>query len=122
ELSKENGHKCFPQKRCVPEWEGSRKEGRSPAHVLEIACVARRRPPEWQGASACQRPPRMFRIRLPADTSLLLAPQWSGLPPALQIVLLVLLAVVPLALVVALYRYELKLVPPRLALLPLPLR
>jgi hypothetical protein len=35
----------------------------------------------------------------------------SGLPPALQVALLVLLAAVPLALVAALYRYELRLVP-----------
>src|SRR5438477_7760945 len=65
----------------------------------------------------------MYRIRLPAeDTNLLLAPQWSGLSPALQIGLLVLLALVPLALVLTLYRYELKLVPTPVALLLLGLR
>jgi hypothetical protein len=65
----------------------------------------------------------MLRLRLPADdTSLLLAPQWSGLPTALQVALLALLAAVPLALVAALYRYELKLVPRAVALVLLGLR
>jgi hypothetical protein len=65
----------------------------------------------------------MVRICLPApDTSLLLAPLGSHLSPALQIALLVLLAVVPLALVLTLYRYELKLVSPPVALLLLGLR
>ena len=60
----------------------------------------------------------MYRIRLPVpDSSLLLAPQGSSLPPALQMALLVLLAVVPLLLVVTLYRYELELVPRTAALL-----
>jgi len=65
----------------------------------------------------------MLRLRLPADdTSLLLAPLGSGLPTALQVALLVLLAVVPLALVAALYRYELRLVPRSAALVLLGLR
>src|SRR5579872_5683774 len=74
----------------------------------------------------CSPPPardhRMVRINLPFDSSLLLAPPWSGLPPVVQIVLLVLLGLVPLLLIVALYRYELKLVPPLTALLLLGLR
>jgi hypothetical protein len=64
----------------------------------------------------------MVRINLPFDSSLLLAPPWSGLPPVVQIALLVLLGLVPLLLIIALYRYELKLVPPLTALLLLGLR
>jgi hypothetical protein len=65
----------------------------------------------------------MLRLRLPADdTSLLLAPLGAGLSPALQVALLVLLAAVPLALVAALYRYELRLVPRAAALVLLGLR
>jgi hypothetical protein len=64
----------------------------------------------------------MYRIRLPFDSSLLLAPPWSGLPPIVQVGLLILLGLVPLLLIVALYRYELKLVPPLVALVLLALR
>src|SRR6266851_4527627 len=54
----------------------------------------------------------MFRLSLPfaPDSHLLLSPQWSGLSPALQATFLMLLCMVPIALVLWLYRYELRLV------------
>ncbi|HZY89917.1 MAG TPA: vWA domain-containing protein, partial [Gemmataceae bacterium] len=53
----------------------------------------------------------MFTLRLrPFDADLLLTPQWGG-PPLLKWGLLLLVCGVPLALVVWLYRYELRLVP-----------
>src|SRR5947209_52046 len=53
-------------------------------------------------------------IRIPwfgPDNYLLLTPRWEYLGPALQIVLLALVYLVPLALVGCLYRYEMRLVP-----------
>ncbi len=53
----------------------------------------------------------MHRIPLPGtDASLLLAPRWGELSPLWQATLLALLVLVPLALVVLLYRYELRLI------------
>jgi hypothetical protein len=53
----------------------------------------------------------VFRIQLPSEkTSLLLTPQWQGLAPALQWGLILLVSLVPLALILFLYRYELRLV------------
>lgn len=53
----------------------------------------------------------MIRIPLPGDDGvLLLAPRWSSLEPAWQIALLAALLLAPAALVVWLYRYELRLV------------
>jgi hypothetical protein len=53
----------------------------------------------------------MLRIPLPwPDTSILLSPPWAGLPLAVRLLLLALLCLVPLVLLVALYRYELRLV------------
>jgi hypothetical protein len=53
----------------------------------------------------------MYTLRLrPFDADLLLTPQWEG-PPLLKWGLLLLVCGVPLALVVWLYRYELRLVP-----------
>jgi hypothetical protein len=53
----------------------------------------------------------MFRIPLPFhDAALLLIPRWGELPPPAQIALHLLIALVPLALVLSLYRYELRLV------------
>jgi hypothetical protein len=54
----------------------------------------------------------MFSIKLPNDGStLLLTPQWSSLPAALQITLLVAVCLVPFVLIAWLYRYEMQLVP-----------
>ncbi len=53
----------------------------------------------------------MFRINLPlTDWSLLLSPRWSDLETPVQIALLTLLGLVPVALVLWLYRYEMRLV------------
>jgi hypothetical protein len=53
----------------------------------------------------------MFAFSLPLGPGkVLTAPQWPGLSPAMQTTVFVLLAVVPLALMLWLYRYELKLV------------
>jgi hypothetical protein len=53
----------------------------------------------------------MFRIPLPSrDAALLLIPRWGELASPLQVTLLLLVCLVPLALVVWLYRYELRLV------------
>jgi hypothetical protein len=53
----------------------------------------------------------MFRIPLPwPDTSVLLSPPWAGMPLALRLLLLAVLCLVPVMLLVALYRYELRLV------------
>jgi hypothetical protein len=53
----------------------------------------------------------MWRIPLGAeDRTLLLAPSWSGWGPAAQGVALALSLVVPLLLIVLLYRWELRLV------------
>jgi hypothetical protein len=53
----------------------------------------------------------MFRIPLPLeDSALLVVPRWAELGPILQITLLVSTAVLPLLLVLWLYRYELRLV------------
>jgi len=55
----------------------------------------------------------MHRIPLPGtDASLLFSPRWGELSPWLQVALLVLIVAVPIALVVMLYRYELRLVKP----------
>src|SRR4051812_10999473 len=65
----------------------------------------------------------MFRISIPfVDSYFLVTPQWAGLHPALQWGLLALVCLVPLALVLWLYRYELKLVPTSTALGLLSLR
>ena len=54
----------------------------------------------------------MFSIKLTGDgSSLLLTPQWSGLPVWLQAVLLLAVCLVPLVLIVWLYNYEMRLVP-----------
>jgi hypothetical protein len=54
----------------------------------------------------------MFTIPLPwPDTSILLSPPWAGLHPLLRGALVTLLCLVPLLLLVMLYRYELRLVP-----------
>jgi hypothetical protein len=54
----------------------------------------------------------MVSISLPLEnTRLLLTPQWGGLPPWLQYGLLGLVCVLPILLIVLLYRYELKLIP-----------
>jgi hypothetical protein len=53
----------------------------------------------------------MHRITLPGtDASLLLSPRWGELSAFWQVALLVLLVAVPVALVVLLYRYELRLI------------
>jgi hypothetical protein len=53
----------------------------------------------------------MHRITLPGtDASLLLSPRWGELSPFWQVTLLVLLVAVPVALVVLLYRYELRII------------
>jgi hypothetical protein len=53
----------------------------------------------------------MFSLKLPFDLGdLLLTPQWAGLHPALQAALLAAVCLLPLALVLWLYRYELQLV------------
>jgi hypothetical protein len=56
----------------------------------------------------------MFRIPLPLedDPALLLCPRWGGLDPAVQLLVLGLLLVLPLVLVGWLYRYEMRLVRP----------
>src|SRR5207244_1324223 len=52
----------------------------------------------------------MFRISLPfTDWTVLLSPRWSELDSAGQIALLTVLALVPIALVLWLYRYDLRL-------------
>jgi hypothetical protein len=54
----------------------------------------------------------MFSIKLPSDGStLLLTPQWSSLPAALQIALLIAVCLIPFVLITWLYRYEMQLVP-----------
>src|SRR4051794_8376750 len=54
----------------------------------------------------------MFRIPLPLrDTSLMLTPRFGEWPAYLQFGLIVLLCVAPLALILWLYRYELRFVP-----------
>jgi hypothetical protein len=54
----------------------------------------------------------MFSIKLPNDGStLLLTPQWSSLPAALQIALLLAVCLIPFVLIAWLYRYEMQLVP-----------
>jgi hypothetical protein len=53
----------------------------------------------------------MYSIKLPLDQGdLLLTPQWTGLPSALQGALILLTCLAPLALIGWLYRYELRLV------------
>ena len=53
----------------------------------------------------------MFRITLPfTDWSLLLSPRWGDLPLSTQSALLALLGLIPVALVLWLYRYEMRLV------------
>lgn len=53
----------------------------------------------------------MFSWKLPFDLGdILLTPQWAGLNPALQAILLAGVCLVPLALVLWLYRYEMQLV------------
>src|SRR5262245_49344239 len=65
----------------------------------------------------------MFTIPLPLpDSSLVMAPPWSHMPAVLQGLILALVCVVPLALILWLYRYELKLVSGGTALLLLGLR
>lgn len=65
----------------------------------------------------------MFTLPLPwPDASLLLTPPWGSLPPLLHGLLLAALVIVPVALLVTLYRYELRLVTPGTALLLLSLR
>src|SRR5436305_13896457 len=55
----------------------------------------------------------MLRIALDADeTYLILAPRWADLGPAWQAGLLALLLLLPVGLVVCLYRYELRLIRP----------
>src|SRR5262249_41159600 len=59
----------------------------------------------------CPRERTMFRMSLPdSDTVLLFTPPWAELGPVLQATLLALLCLVPLGLVVWLYRYEMLLV------------
>jgi hypothetical protein len=54
----------------------------------------------------------MFSLRLPYDLGdVLLTPPWGGLPSTLQTSLIAVVCVVPLALVLWLYRYEMQLVP-----------
>ncbi len=65
----------------------------------------------------------MFSIPLPwPESSLLLHPQWAGLPPVVRGLLVCGVIAVPLVLLVWLYRYELRLVPPLTALVLLSLR
>jgi hypothetical protein len=65
----------------------------------------------------------MFTIPLPLpDTSLILTPPWAGLPVPLRVAVLVLLCVVPLGLMVWLYRVELRIIPRLTALFLLALR
>ncbi len=64
----------------------------------------------------------MIRIPLPSpDTHLLLSPRWGEIPLAAQVLLLV-LCLTPVALVVWLYRYEMRLIRRRVALALLALR
>jgi hypothetical protein len=59
----------------------------------------------------------MFSLKLPYDLGdVLLTPQWGGLPPTLQTSLLSVVCLVPLALVLWLYRYEMRLVPRLMAI------
>src|SRR6185437_16419957 len=54
----------------------------------------------------------MFSLQLPFNLGdVLLTPQWAGLHPTLQASLLAAVCLVPLALVLFLYRYEMQLVP-----------
>src|SRR5262249_53740040 len=63
------------------------------------------------------------RFRLPfTDWSLELSPRWADLDPAAQVALLAVLGLAPLALLLWLYRYELRLVRRRTAVLLLGLR
>jgi hypothetical protein len=65
----------------------------------------------------------MFRISLPfTDWSLLLSPRWGDMGPAGQVALLALLGLVPVVLVVWLYRYEMRLIRRSTAVLFLGLR
>src|SRR5690242_19346049 len=65
----------------------------------------------------------MFRIRVPfTDTDLLLSPRWGELSGPAQVGLLSLCLLVPLALVLWLYRYVLRLVRPLTPLALLALR
>jgi hypothetical protein len=65
----------------------------------------------------------MFSVRLPFDLGeLLLTPQWGGLHPAVQASLALLICIVPLALVLWLYRWEARAVPRRTAAALLSLR
>jgi hypothetical protein len=65
----------------------------------------------------------MYSLRLPLpDARLLLTPPWSGLHLALQAGVLLLVCLIPLMLLVWLYRYELALVPRGTALALLGLR
>src|SRR5690242_13867049 len=53
----------------------------------------------------------MYSLQLPFDLGdVLLTPQWAGLSPALQMSLIAGVCLVPLVLVVLLYRYEMRLV------------
>jgi hypothetical protein len=53
----------------------------------------------------------MFNVRLPSDWGeVLLTPQWIGLSPLLQMLLIAAVCLVPLGLILWLYRYELRLV------------
>src|SRR5438132_642856 len=52
----------------------------------------------------------MFKLQLDSETFLVLAPRWADLGTAWQIVLLAALLVVPLVLILGLYRYELRLI------------
>ncbi len=65
----------------------------------------------------------MFSIPLPwPESSLLLSPQWSGLPPVVRGLLLFVVVALPLVLLLTLYRYELRLVPRLTAMMLLGLR
>jgi hypothetical protein len=53
----------------------------------------------------------MFNLKLPSDLGeVLLTPQWIGLSPALQVLLIAVVCLVPLGLILWLYRYEMHLV------------
>ena len=65
----------------------------------------------------------MFTINLPwPETSVLLSFPWSGLHPVVRGLVLLAVVVLPLVLLVSLYRYELHLVKPATALMLLSLR
>src|SRR5262249_41145998 len=64
----------------------------------------------------------MLRIPLVDEYALLLSPRWGELGPGTQTVLLALLGLVPILLVLWLYRYELRLIRRLTALLLLGLR